>query len=163
MRARPGWIVRNRLRRGRWGKEATEYVLHSASLMFRGHLFSILCSSTFLVSSPLHFFSHPPAPGFCHMQTEGASGVEVAPLGLRVTPAHWEQRSWWEACCRVQEPGIVSLAASNYSTVLPWLTTFSTYLTAPTYVICWFFPDGLADPLGMELLELYCKMVNLVI
>ena len=28
-------------------------------------------------SAPLHFFSHPPAPGLCRMQTEGASGVEV--------------------------------------------------------------------------------------
>ena len=62
---------------GRWGKGVTEYVLRFASLMIPGHSFSIICLSTILVLSPLHFFFHPPAPGLCHMQTEGASGIEV--------------------------------------------------------------------------------------
>ena len=46
---------------------------------FIQHSFSILCPSTFLVQvpSPLQFFYHPPAPGLCRMQIEGASGVEV--------------------------------------------------------------------------------------
>ncbi len=76
MRARPAGVrgIDSGARRGRG---ATGYVLHFACLMFCGHSFSILCPSTFLVNSPLHFFSHPPAPGLCRMQTEGASGVEV--------------------------------------------------------------------------------------
>ena len=42
---------------------------------------------------------------------------------------------------RAREPGPISL-------------TVSTYSRASTCLICCFFPDGLADLLGMELLEL---------
>ena len=80
-------------------RSAAEYVLSFASFVLWPS-FSFLCFS--IRSAPsaqvyLAFyasFPHPPAPGLCRMQTEGASGVEVLlafgpPLGL--SPAQlWE-------------------------------------------------------------------------
>ena len=50
---------------------------------FIQHSLPLYVSST----SPLHLFSHPPAPGLCRLQMERAFGVEVLlafrpPLGL---------------------------------------------------------------------------------
>ena len=61
---------------------AVEYVLSFASfvlwpsiqLLLLQHLLSFLYPG---VPSFLHSFFHPPAPDLCHMQIEGASGVEV--------------------------------------------------------------------------------------
>ena len=49
------------------------------------HLFSFFCPG---VPSLLRFFSHPPVPGLCRMQTEGVSDVEVLlAFGLPLGPS----------------------------------------------------------------------------
>ena len=64
-------------------RRTAEYVSSVASLVLCDHLFSFLCLSIHSASSASLYlalyvsFPHPPAPGLCRMQTEGASGVEV--------------------------------------------------------------------------------------
>lgn len=74
MKARFGWSVWGRLRRGDEARGETEYVLCFASLIFCGHPFSLLWLR---VPSLLHFSSHSSAPGLYRMQTEEASGIKV--------------------------------------------------------------------------------------
>ena len=87
--------------RGGWDQERGGVCIELCVLCFVVIHSSFLCSS---VPSLLRFFSYPPAPGLCRMQTEGASGVEVllafgTPLGLPL-------RSFWSiiGSARLSQP-----------------------------------------------------------
>ena len=86
----------------------------SIQLLLLQHLFSFLCPG---VPSRLRFFSHPPAPGLCRMQTDGVSGVEVLlAFGAAVSPP---LRSVWSSICSArfsQSFRVLAMSFRRYTT-----------------------------------------------